>query len=39
MPSQVQDALAAGADRHLAKLITAAALIGAMASVMEQKAA
>jgi signal transduction histidine kinase/CheY-like chemotaxis protein len=39
LPSQVQEALAAGADRHLAKPITAAALIGAMCSVMQQKAA
>jgi signal transduction histidine kinase/ActR/RegA family two-component response regulator len=39
MPSQVQEALAAGADRHLAKPITAAALIAAMSSVMQQKAA
>jgi len=39
MPSQVQDALAAGADRHLAKPITAGALIAAMSSAMEQKAA
>jgi CheY-like chemotaxis protein len=39
MPSHVQEALAAGADRHLAKPITAAALIGVMSSVMEQKAA
>jgi signal transduction histidine kinase/ActR/RegA family two-component response regulator len=39
MPSQVQEALAAGADRHLAKPITAAALIAAMSSAMEQKAA
>ena len=39
MPSQVQEALAAGADRHLAKPITAAALIGAMSAVMEQNAA
>jgi CheY-like chemotaxis protein len=39
MPSQVQEALAAGADRHLAKPITAAALIGAMSSALERKAA
>jgi signal transduction histidine kinase/CheY-like chemotaxis protein len=39
MPSQVQEALAAGADRHLAKPITAAALIAAMSSAMRQKAA
>ncbi|MGZ3274515.1 MAG: ATP-binding protein [Caulobacteraceae bacterium] len=39
MPSQVQEALAAGADRHLAKPITTASLIGAMSSVLEQKAA
>ena len=39
MPSQVQEALAAGADRHLAKPITAAALIAAMSAVMQQKAA
>lgn len=39
MPSQVQEALAAGADRRLPKPITAAALIGAMSSAMEQKAA
>jgi signal transduction histidine kinase/CheY-like chemotaxis protein len=39
MPSQVQEALAAGADRHLAKPITAAALVAAMSSAMEQKAA
>ncbi len=39
MPSQVQEALAAGADRHLAKPITAAALIAAMSSAMQQKAA
>jgi CheY-like chemotaxis protein len=35
----VQEALAAGADRHLAKPITAAALIGAMSSALERKAA
>jgi CheY-like chemotaxis protein len=39
MPSQVQEALAAGADRHLAKPITTATLIAAMSSVLEQKAA
>jgi signal transduction histidine kinase/ActR/RegA family two-component response regulator len=39
MPSQVQEALAAGADRHLAKPITSAALISAMSAAMEQKAA
>jgi signal transduction histidine kinase/CheY-like chemotaxis protein len=39
MPSQVQEALAAGADRHLAKPITAASLISAMSAAMEQKAA
>ena len=39
MPSQVQEALAAGADRHLAKPITAAALVATMSSAMEQKAA
>jgi CheY-like chemotaxis protein len=39
MPSQVREALAAGADRHLAKPITAATLIAAMCSAMEQKAA
>jgi signal transduction histidine kinase/CheY-like chemotaxis protein len=39
MPSQVREALAAGADRHLAKPITAASLIGAMSAAMERKAA
>ena len=39
MPFQVQESLAAGADRHLAKPITAATLIGAMSAAMEQKAA
>jgi signal transduction histidine kinase/ActR/RegA family two-component response regulator len=39
LPSQVQEALAAGADRHLAKPITAASLIAAMSAVLEQKAA
>jgi CheY-like chemotaxis protein len=39
MPSQVQEALAAGADRHLAKPITAASLISAMSAAMERKAA
>jgi hypothetical protein len=39
LPSQVQEALAAGADRRLAKLIAAAALIGAMSSVMQQRVA
>jgi signal transduction histidine kinase/ActR/RegA family two-component response regulator len=39
MPSQVQEALVAGADRHLAKPITAAALIAAMSLAMKQKAA
>ncbi len=39
MPSQVQEALTAGADRHLAKPITAASLVAAMSSVMQQKAA
>jgi signal transduction histidine kinase len=39
LPLQVRDALTAGADRHLAKPITAAALIGAMSQVLEQKAA
>jgi CheY-like chemotaxis protein len=39
MPSQVQETLAALADKHLAKPITAAALIAAMSSVMQQKAA
>jgi signal transduction histidine kinase/ActR/RegA family two-component response regulator len=39
MPSQVQEALAAGADRHLAKPITATALIAAMTAAMERQAA
>jgi hypothetical protein len=39
LPSQVQEARAAGADRRLAKPITAAALIAAISSVMQQKAA
>jgi CheY-like chemotaxis protein len=34
MPQHVQEALAAGADRHLAKPITAAALIAALSSVL-----
>jgi CheY-like chemotaxis protein len=39
MPNQVQEAFAAGADRHLAKPVTAAALIGCLTSVLEEKAA
>jgi signal transduction histidine kinase/CheY-like chemotaxis protein len=39
MPNQVQEALAVGADRHLAKPITAAALIGCLSSVLKDKAA
>jgi signal transduction histidine kinase/ActR/RegA family two-component response regulator len=39
LPNQVQDAFAAGADRHLAKPITAAALIGCLTSVLQHKAA
>ena len=39
MPHQVQAALAAGADRHLAKPITAEALIGAMTATLDLKAA
>ncbi len=39
MPHQIEAALAAGADRHLAKPITAAALIGTMSSTVARKAA
>ena len=39
MPHQVQEALAVGADRHLAKPITAAALVGCLSSVLNDKAA
>ena len=39
MPVQVQEAIAAGADRHLAKPVTAAELIGALTSALAQKAA
>ncbi|MEI9889771.1 MAG: ATP-binding protein [Caulobacteraceae bacterium] len=38
MPHQVQEALAAGADRHLAKPITAAALMSCLHAVLEHKA-
>jgi signal transduction histidine kinase/ActR/RegA family two-component response regulator len=39
MPAQVQESFAAGADRHLAKPVTAVALIGCLTSVLEHKAA
>jgi len=39
MPAQVQEAFAAGADRHLAKPVTAQALIDCLTSVLEEKAA
>jgi CheY-like chemotaxis protein len=39
MPAQVQEALAAGADRHLAKPVTAVELIGVLTSALVQKAA
>jgi signal transduction histidine kinase/CheY-like chemotaxis protein len=39
MPAQVQEAFAAGTDRHLAKPVTAAALIACLTSVLEEKAA
>jgi signal transduction histidine kinase/ActR/RegA family two-component response regulator len=39
MPHQVQEALAAGADRHLPKPITAASLMGCLSAVLQPKAA
>ena len=39
MPHQVREALAAGADRHLAKPITAADLMGCLSAVLQHKAA
>jgi signal transduction histidine kinase/ActR/RegA family two-component response regulator len=39
MPHQVEAALAAGADRHLAKPITVAGLMGAMSAELPSKAA
>jgi signal transduction histidine kinase/ActR/RegA family two-component response regulator len=39
LPNDVQEALAAGADRHLAKPVSAAALLGTLSEVLEQKAA
>ena len=39
MPHQVQASLSAGADRHLAKPITAASLFGAINAALERKAA